>query len=258
MIRQKEYNVVITACAPFKENDTNPTQDLKLELPSRIEREGHIPIKIIKYPIDFRNVITDMELIPELWSGKKKVYEPGCRQGQKIYIDAMLHLGMNFADFWQIEKRARRDGYDWVGDDGVPLPKHNGGKGKRWEGVPKVLTPVFNVDHIARRLYKDLPNIPTKTSTDAGLLYCEFIYFTSLATLYEAGETPRALFLHHPGMKTAEDDIKDGVQVAISVICSMIDQLEASQGVVLQHNKYIMREVPEPLSLSRALGTFIL
>ena len=130
---------------------------MKLTLPDRIERKNRIPIRIIKYHTDFRNVITDMDLIPPLWSGKKSVYEPDCGQGKKIHIDAMLHLGMNFSDTWEVETRARRDGYDWVGDDGVPLPKHNGGKGERWEGLPEVLKPVFNVDHIVEGLQTMMP-----------------------------------------------------------------------------------------------------
>ncbi|KAI0139028.1 hypothetical protein F4776DRAFT_617775 [Hypoxylon sp. NC0597] len=248
MLRGKEYQVVVTACAPFKENEKNPTQDVKLKLPDRIEREGHIPINIIKYPVDFRNVITDMDIIPELWSGKKKVYDPGCKQGQKLYIDAMLHLGMNFSDVWQVEKRARRDGYDWVGDDGVPLPKHNGEKGRRWEGLPEVLVPVFDVDHVVRRLHEELPNTPTQTSTDAGLLYCEFIFYTSLATLFRAEEIPRVLFLHHAGKKTTKQDIEEGAKVAASVICSMIDQLEALHSALLRHNDRTQRASLSPQS----------
>ena len=68
-----------------------------------------------------------------------------------------------------------------------------------------------------------------QASTDAGLLYCEFIYYTSLATLYRRDEKPRALFLHHAGNKTTPDDIEEGTQVAISTICLMIDQLEAEE-----------------------------
>ncbi|KAI1439470.1 hypothetical protein F5Y02DRAFT_425720 [Annulohypoxylon stygium] len=225
MLIEKEYNVVVTACAPFKENERNPTQDVKLKLPDRIDREGRIPIRVIKYPTDFRNVITDMDIIPKLWSGKKSVYEPHCKHDKKIRIDAMLHMGMSFYEEWQVETRARRDGYDWVGDDGVPLPKH-GGKNGRWEGLPKVLEPFFNVERIVQQLHREQPDIPTKASQDAGLLYCEFIFYTSLSTLYEAGDVRRVMFLHHPGVKTANDDIEEGARVAASVICSMIDQLE--------------------------------
>ncbi|KAL2677355.1 hypothetical protein Neosp_011124 [[Neocosmospora] mangrovei] len=49
-----------------EENEKNPRQDVKLALPDRIEREGRVPIKIIKYHTDFRNVITDMDIIPQL------------------------------------------------------------------------------------------------------------------------------------------------------------------------------------------------
>ncbi|KAK7990148.1 hypothetical protein PG989_010463 [Apiospora arundinis] len=225
----KEYQVVVTAAAPFHEHERNPTQDVKLALPDKIEREGRIPIKVIKFHTDFRNVITDMDIIPTLWNGKKEVYEPGCEEGETIHVDAVLHLGMNFSDSWALEKRARRDGYDWVGDDGVPLPKHNGGKGGRWEGLPEELEPVFDVDRIVDGLHRVLPDIPTTTSTDAGLLYCEFIFFTSLATLYTQGETARTLFLHHAGKKEAPKDIEDSAKVVSSVICMMIDQLEAGE-----------------------------
>ncbi|KAM0438441.1 hypothetical protein ACHAPT_001190 [Fusarium lateritium] len=164
MICEKEYKVVVTACAPFKENEKNPTQDVKMVLPDRVEREG----RIIKYRTDFRNVITDMDIIPQLWNNDKRVYEPDAKEGKKIHIDAMLHLGMNFADYWQAEKRARRDGSIWTGDDGVP-PSHNGDKGGRWEGLPDQLLPVFDVDDIRDRLHQEAPATPTKTSTEAGL-----------------------------------------------------------------------------------------
>ncbi|EEU44562.1 uncharacterized protein NECHADRAFT_101749 [Fusarium vanettenii 77-13-4] len=204
MICEKEYKVVVTACAagkpgyrhsgkPFKENEKNPTQDVKLALPDRIEREGRVPIKIIKYHTDFRNVIRDMDIIPQLWIEDKRVYEPDAKEGKKIHIDAMLHLGMNFADYWQVEKRARRDGYDWTGDDGVPLPSHNGDKGGRWEGLPDQLRPVFDVDGIPCTDEKSRPALCSSTTQEK---------------------------------KTAKEDIEEGARVAAAVIRSMVDQLE--------------------------------
>jgi hypothetical protein len=56
-----------------------------------------------------------------------------------------------------VEERARRDGYDWVGDDGLPLPRHNGGKGGRWEGMPEELGPVFSVGEAVRRAQQEVP-----------------------------------------------------------------------------------------------------
>ena len=133
------------------------TQDVKLKIPDLIKCEGHSAINVIKYPFDFRNVITDMDIIPKLWNQEKKVYDEDCEKDEKIYIDAILHMGIMFGDHWQVEKRARRDGYDWVGDDDKALPKHNGGKGERWEGLPEVLTPTFNVDKIVEKIKKNFP-----------------------------------------------------------------------------------------------------
>lgn len=100
-----------------------------------------------------------MDIIPTLWNGNKRVYDPDAKEGESIYIDAMLHMGMDFSDNWFVESRARRDGYDWVGDDGVPLPKHNGGQEGRWKGLPEVLTPVFDIDSVIQRLHQELPVI---------------------------------------------------------------------------------------------------
>jgi hypothetical protein len=47
--------------------------------------------------------------------------------------------------------------------------------------------------------------------------------------LYRRGEKARTLFLHHAGKKTTGDDIEEGARVAVSVICSMIDQLHGRE-----------------------------
>ncbi|KAH8660513.1 hypothetical protein BX600DRAFT_523505 [Xylariales sp. PMI_506] len=226
MTQDKEYNVVVTSFGPFSKNKHNPTQDVKRQLPDRIELPGRAPIRILKVLPDFRNYITDMDIVPKLWSGQQKVYNPDCEDGEPIHVDAMVHMGMNGADFWTIEKLARRDGYNWVGDDGVPLPKHNGGEGERWEGLPEVLETSFNVDNIVERIREDLPSTSVKPSTDAGFAYCEFITYTSLAELYKRKEKPRALFFHHAGKKNDPAGIDEGAKVAVSLICHMIDELE--------------------------------
>jgi hypothetical protein len=58
------------------------------------------------------------------------------------------------------------------------------------------------------------------------MLYCEFIFYTSLATLYKRNEKARTLFLHHAGKKTTKHDLEQGSKIAVSVISSMIDQIE--------------------------------
>lgn len=127
-------------------------------LPNLIEREGYPPIKVLKYPFDFRNVFVDMERIPTLWDGKLKVYEPDASEDEKVYIDGLIHIGMQPAEsHWLIEKRARRDGYKWVGDDGKQIPTENGGSGGMFEGIPEILTPMYDVEGIGKALNKRHP-----------------------------------------------------------------------------------------------------
>lgn len=59
---------------------------------------------------------------------------------------------------------------------------------------------------------------PIRSSTEAGLKYCEFMFYTSLATLYRQRETARVLFFHHPGKKDAQHDIDEGAGLAEFVI----------------------------------------
>ena len=66
-------------------------------------------------------------------------------------------MGITSGVNWQVEKVAHRDGYDWVGDDEKALPKHNGGKGERWEGLSEILTPVYDVEKVVERIKEDLP-----------------------------------------------------------------------------------------------------
>ncbi|XMA15354.1 hypothetical protein WAI453_008145 [Rhynchosporium graminicola] len=94
MSGEKLYPVVVTACA----NGWN----------------GWIPIEITKIPRDFRNVVTDMDIVP------------------KSEIDAILHLGKQLCrQTAALKKRLAETDIDRIGDDGVILPKYNGKKGGR-------------------------------------------------------------------------------------------------------------------------------
>jgi len=68
-----------------------------------------------------------------------------------------------------------------------------------------------------------MQDIPVTISNDAGLLYCEFILYTSLATLYKKQEDARVVFFHVPGSET-EEDIEKGAEVLKGLICAMVEQ----------------------------------
>jgi len=62
-----------------------------------IERHGLPPIRIIKYPRNFRNSYADIDIIRKLWNRDKRVYDPDAKEGENIYVDAMLHLGRDIS-----------------------------------------------------------------------------------------------------------------------------------------------------------------
>jgi len=65
--------------------------------------------------------------------------------------------------------------------------------------------------------------VEIETSDDAGLYFCEFQMYSSLAHLWKRREFQRAQFLHVNTSRGAED-IKRGVEVATALICAIIDE----------------------------------
>lgn len=120
---------------------------VKDRLPDTIECEGQPTIRIIKHPT-LSNALVDMDKITELWNSDQYPHDR---------IDAMLHLGINSSAVWELETRARRDGYSWVGDDGLPLPKHNGEFGARFDGQPEELRPMYDVESLIEEIRSNFP-----------------------------------------------------------------------------------------------------
>ncbi|KXS94844.1 hypothetical protein AC578_3667 [Pseudocercospora eumusae] len=221
----EEHKVVVTALGPFGGKTFNPSTTLRDHLPERIERPDCTPIQVIKYEHDLRNTLSDMERIPKLWSCVERVYNQNATESARVHIDAMIHLGVHEDSCWEIEKQARRDGYAHKGDDGLFLPTSNGGKGERWEGLPWILTPLYDVESIVRRLDVKFSQLQIFSSNDPGRQYCGFLYYSSLATLYKRGEAARALLVHIPPGCTAAERIDEGVDLIKAVLCEMIDAL---------------------------------
>lgn len=94
-----------------------------------------------------------MDRIPSLWNQKLNVWDVDGDANDAVYVDAMVHMGMSKRQDWILEARARRDGYDWIGDDNVRLPSLNGGHGGRFE----VLTPMFDVGALKTSLQMQHP-----------------------------------------------------------------------------------------------------
>ena len=93
-----------------------------------------------------------MDLIPDLWSGKRSVYEPGSVSDKTLNVDLMLHIGMHpDDDVYFLEKSARREKYEHLGEDGKPLSRNI------FKGQPKKLLGGFDVEDVASKVRQSLP-----------------------------------------------------------------------------------------------------
>jgi pyrrolidone-carboxylate peptidase len=61
-----------------------------------------------------------------------------------------------------------------------------------------------------------------RISEDAGHYLCDFIYFSSLAHLYKAGERRRVLFLHVPS-DASEHSIATGRELLLQLVRSVAE-----------------------------------
>ena len=69
-----------------------------------------------------------------------------------------------------------------------------------------------------------------KTSNDAGLYFCEFITYCSLALLHQRKEFGRVMFLHVPKDQSRES-IERGVKVATALIVECVGSLPDGYGM---------------------------
>jgi pyrrolidone-carboxylate peptidase len=70
---------------------------------------------------------------------------------------------------------------------------------------------------IRRQKHADL-----RISEDAGHYLCDFIYFSSLAHLYKAGEPRKVLFLHVPS-DASENSVALGRELLLQLVRSVVE-----------------------------------
>ncbi|TPX06990.1 uncharacterized protein E0L32_011058 [Thyridium curvatum] len=148
-------------------------------------------------------------------------------------IDLCVHVGMAGARMqYSLERRGHRDGYRMKDVDGALLdderfrhPKEDGGDDPRWEwfGVPEELETDVDADDVLKRWRAHAPpTADVRISEDAGHYLCDFIYFSSLAHLWKAGEHRRVVFLHVPSA-CSDDLIASGREILLSLIRSIVE-----------------------------------
>lgn len=144
--------------------------------------------------------------------------------------DIILHIGLAAGrTYYTLERLAYRDRFDRIPDvDGVKFKEAE----QIWHDVPIVMRPSFNCEDVWRRWRTGLSDhkLDVRPSDDPGNYLCGFIYYSSLAYLYKKGQDVEkpVMFLHVPDLPTPKD-VRDGVDVAISMIRALVESRERSK-----------------------------
>ncbi|UKZ61611.1 uncharacterized protein TrAtP1_002871 [Trichoderma atroviride] len=142
-------------------------------------------IRIFKYFRDTWDTYDDVRYVSrDIWSGKRSLFLPKPEPNDEeeyVNVDFILHLGM-IALGWdhkqfRFETKARRDGYKLPGDDSK---KVDSDQLKRL-GLPEELSTSLNVEAAWRKVQQLYPNVTSCVSDNAGLYFCEFRLYSSLA-----------------------------------------------------------------------------
>ncbi|KAH6620732.1 hypothetical protein B0J18DRAFT_206198 [Chaetomium sp. MPI-SDFR-AT-0129] len=210
------------------EYDFNTSQLVRDALPDVIERPGKKTIRVLKYYRDTLDTYTDVRSVSnDIWGGKRSRFLPAPQPGEEeehVDVDFILHLGMIALgwdpDQFRFETIARRDGYKLPGDDGKLVDSDY----LKSLGLPEVLSTSLDVEAGWRKVKEDHPHVTSCVSNDAGLYFCEFRLYSSLAeshvTKEFANKKGRVVFEHLPQLHTRE-----GIELARDISVSFITGL---------------------------------
>ncbi|KAI0104337.1 hypothetical protein GGR51DRAFT_561147 [Nemania sp. FL0031] len=230
MSSQAMINIVVTGNPPFMEYDFNTSQLVRDTLPYIVSRPNKKDIRILKYFRDTLDTYDDVRSVSnDIWSGKRSLFLPKPQPGDNeevVNIDAILHLGM-IALGWRhnqfrFETVARRDGYELPGDDG----KHVDSDHLKSLGLPETLSTSFDINAACRIVQEHHPGVESNVSNDAGLYFCEFRLYSSLAEPFLnenlSEKRGRVLFEHLP-QAHEHNDIKLARDITVTFITSIAD-----------------------------------
>ncbi|OAA42841.1 Peptidase C15, pyroglutamyl peptidase I-like protein [Beauveria brongniartii RCEF 3172] len=235
---QEEITILVTGFGPFRaQYPVNPSWEIARSLPAYLPplrakdprarsssaeataaaaaaatTTTDMPrVRILVHPEAIRVTYKNVRgLVPSLWDDAAH------------RIDACVHIGMASArPQYALERRAHRTGYlkpDVAGEfleDELP-----GGRDGDWiwRGLPDELESVLNIPNIHLR-WKELssPDMDLRISDDPGRYLCDFIYYSSLATLYKQQRPGKVCFLHVPS-DASDIAVERGRELAVNLI----------------------------------------
>lgn len=148
-------------------------------LPSRLEPtlDAPTPIRVITPPAPIKVAYHPVTaLVPTFLSLEYSDPSP----------DIILHIGMAAGrTFYALECTAYRDGYDRLTDvEGFTFSEQE--SDELWSDCPKTLVPGWEIDEVWRRWRQNVrSDLDLQRSNDPGNFLCGFIYYTSLANLWQ-------------------------------------------------------------------------
>ncbi|KAF4580990.1 Peptidase C15, pyroglutamyl peptidase I-like protein [Ophiocordyceps camponoti-floridani] len=225
----EELTVLVTGFGPFGEQQSvNPSWEIARNLPSSLPRTERGPrVRIVVHPEAIR-VSYDVvrKLIPTLWDEDDE---------GKARIDAAIHIGMaGPRPVYQLERRARRDGYRTPDVDGC-LPAEetcddDDDNAISQENKPSEIKTDLPLQSILQAWRAaTTPDMDLRISDDAGRFLCEYIYHASLAHLLRNHRPRNVLFLHVP-CHAAERYVKQGTELAVALVRAVADGVAGRAG----------------------------
>lgn len=236
--REDEFTILVTGFGPFRaQYPVNPSWEIARGLPAylpplRGKDDGDPaadsdlpPVRILVHPEAIRVTYQDVRaLAPSFWDG---AYGGG-GGAQQRRIDACVHIGMASArPRYALERRAHRTGYrtpDVAGEfleDELP----GGQEDERWiwHGLPDELESALDIPNVHRR-WKELssPEVDLRISDDPGRYLCDFIYYSSLATLHKQQRPGKVCFFHVPA-DASDGAVERGRELALNLIRSIAE-----------------------------------
>ncbi|TQW00267.1 hypothetical protein V2A60_001368 [Cordyceps javanica] len=233
---QDEYTILVTGFGPFRDEfPVNPSWEIARRLPAylpslrpeypgaRLGRGDSAtadmpPVRILVHPeaihVAYKNV---RGLVPSFWDGEYN--------GQRI--DACVHIGMAGArPQYALERLAHRTGYKTADVSGEFLEDEQPGRHDEnwiWHGLPDELESAYDIPNVYLR-WKELssPDMDLRISEDPGRYLCDFIYYSSLATLYKQQRPGKVCFLHVPS-DASDAAVERGRELAVNLIRSIAE-----------------------------------
>ncbi|KAJ3565134.1 hypothetical protein NP233_g7828 [Leucocoprinus birnbaumii] len=224
-----ELTVLVTGFGPFREQyPVNPSWEIAKGLPAYLpalrakdpsaRQAVEIPpvrILVPREPIRVNYKVV-RDIVPTFWD---------TYQGRKA--DIVIHIGMaSPLPIYQIERRGHRTGYKSIDVDGEILEdEQEGMRGEDWiwYGLPDEIETELDLNDVLERWKgHSSKDVNLLISEDAGHYLCDFIYYSSLATLFKQGRPRKVVFFHVPAY-ASEDDVARGRELALNLIRSIVE-----------------------------------